>query len=121
MDEEKLRKIKEYLKEAYITRVALFHNPPSEKLIIEINFWYKTEEEREKAIEEGKELFGEDYEVIQNIKFFDVIWLYETLRDYLLYYSDEGAFKYKTAPQEEYDWCMNPYREYYKNITTHGK
>ena len=121
MDKEKLRKIKEYLKEAYITRVALFHNPPSEKLIREINFWYKTKEEREKAIEQGKELFGEDYDVIQNIPFAVIIWLYEILREYLIYHNDEGYFKDKTEPQEKYDWCMNPYREYYKNITTYGK
>lgn len=121
IDEEKLRKIKEYLKEAYITRVTLFHNPPSEKLIREINFWYKTEEEREKTIEQGKELFGEDYDVIQNIPFAVIIWLYEILKEYLIYHNDEGYFKDKTEPQEKYDWCMNPYREYYKNITTYGK
>lgn len=114
IDEEKLRNIKEYLKEAYITRVALFHNPPSGEVIKDIDFWYKNEEEKEKVIKQGKELFGEDYEVIQNIKFFDVILLYETLRDYLLYYNDEGAFKDKTEPQEEYDWCMKFYRKYYK-------
>ena len=121
MDEEKLRKIKEYLKEAYITRVTLFHNPPSEKLIGEINFWYKTEEEREKSIEQGKKLFGEDYDVIQNIPFAVIIWLYEILKEYLIYHNDEGYSKDKTEPQEKYDWCMNPYREYYKNITAYGK
>ena len=121
IDEEKLIKIKEYLKEAYITRVALFHNPPSSELIKEINFWYKTEEEREKAIEQGKELFGEDYDVIQNIPFAVIIWLYEILKEYLIYHNAEGYFKDKTEPQEKYDWCMNPYRKYYKNITTHGK
>lgn len=115
IDEEKLRKIKDYLKEEYITRVTLFHNPPLGEIIKNIDFWYKNEEEKEKVIEQGKELFGEDYEVIQNIKFFDVILLYETLMDYLLYYNDEGAFRYKKEPQEEYDWCMKFYRKYYKN------